>query len=466
MHSPGFPSGDQSSRRTTASSAIASRKRHKNMFKSMFMNTGDIPGRRRTATRILCVLIVLPWFITGSVHSQEESAESSTSVTLRGNVICNRATGAKDWFWDPKDGDHTPVIYALEGTPEVNAQLAEIMKNYPESGLDVDHAKRVQEQFDKHLKIYIAPGAMAEQIHKSVEAGSLLLELTGTLSEKDGKKWIKVTGYRPSRVAYPAKMLAPDRPLAPAGAEPLVLKINEKLSLKCILLPAGRFLQGSPFYQRRYQDEFPHEVVLTRSFYMSEIPITQEIFEAVMGGTNPSPEKGPRLPVEGATRASIEKFCQILTRQNQCTVRLPTDAEWEYACRVGTSNPCFSEKYKDQISETGGKSSKTPVQTKQANAWGLYDMLCGGWHITRDFKADNVREKQIDPQGPDENDRRVHREGAGRLYKTRGGPHYDHIRPNIHGAATRIGTLWEGGSLIFRVVVESKNANPNSSRPD
>ena len=61
-------------------------------------------------------------------------------------------------------------------------------------------------------------------------------------------------------------MLAADRPFAPAGKDPLVLKINDKLNLKCILLPAGRFLQGSPFYQRRYQDEYPHEVVLTKPF--------------------------------------------------------------------------------------------------------------------------------------------------------------------------------------------------------
>ncbi len=426
----------------------------------------DVLGRLRTSARILSASILLLTLDPGVTRGQDASQAQSTVVTLKGNAICSRATEAKDWFWDPKDGDHTPVIYAVEGTPEIAAQLAEIMKGYPNSGLDADQAMRIQQQFDKHLKFYIAPGVMAEQIHKSVEAGSLLLELTGTLSEKDGKQWIKLTGYRPSRVAYPAKMLAPDRPFAPAGEKPLVLKINEKLSLKCVLLPAGRFLQGSPFYQRRYQDEFPHEVVLTRPFYMSEIPITQEIFEAVMGGKNPSSEKGPRLPVEGATRASIEEFCQILSRQNHCTVRLPTDAEWEYACRVGTSNPCFSEKYKDQISETGGKSSKTPVQTKQPNAWGLYDMLCGGWHITGDFKADNVREKQIDPRGPDEKDKRVHREASGRLYKTRGGRHYDHIRPNIHGAATRIGTLWEAGTLIFRVVVESKNANSDGPRPD
>ena len=82
------------------------------------------------------------------------------------------------------------------------------------------------------------------------------------------------------------------------------------------------------------------------------------------------------------------------------TVRLPTDAEWEYAARVGTSNPCFTEKYKDQISEAGSRPTTAPVRSKKPNAWGLYDMLCGGWHVTNDYKADNVRVKQVDPKGP------------------------------------------------------------------
>ena len=187
---------------------------------------------------------------------------------------------------------------------------------------------------------------------------------------------------------------------------------------------------------------------------MSETPVTQEMFEAVMG-RNPSRSRGPRFPVSDVPFADILEFCKRLSEQNHVTVRLPTDAEWEYAARVGTSNPCFTEKYQDQISETGGKPNHTPVRTKKPNAWGLYDMLCGGWHVTGDYKSDNVRVRQVDPKGPDARDKTVHGDATGKLHKTRGGPHYDHIRPNIHGAATDIGTIWEGGSGIFRVVVEA-----------
>jgi hypothetical protein len=66
--------------------------------------------------------------------------------------------------------------------------------------------------------------------------------------------------------------------------------------------------------------------------------------------------------------------------------------------------------------------------------------------------------KQVDPKGPDADNKQVHRDASGRLHKTRGGPHYDHIRPNIHGAAGEDGSIWEGGSPIFRVVVEAGTA--------
>jgi hypothetical protein len=81
-------------------------------------------------------------------------------------------------------------------------------------------------------------------------------------------------------------------------------------------------------------------------------------------------------------------------------------------------------------------------------------MFCGGWHLTADYKADNVRTRQVDPIGPARGDGTVHRDASGLLHKTRGGQHYDDIRPNIHGAAAENGRIWEPGSLIFRVVVE------------
>jgi formylglycine-generating enzyme required for sulfatase activity len=409
--------------------------------------------KRRTGILMAMILALTP--MADRAAARDEPQGSRAEVTIEGNVLCNRATDPKPWSWDPKDGDHTPIIYAIEGTPAIAEQTRKIMETYPDRGLDVENALRIQDEFSKHLKYFIAPGPIADKIHKEIEAGSRVLALTGTLSERGGKRWIEVARYEPARAHYPEKMLAPDRPFTPAG-EPIVLKISDTLTLKCIRLPAGRFLQGSPFYQRRYQDEYPHEVVLTRPFAMAEIPITQEMFEAVMG-RNPSRSKGARLPVEHVPFADIQEFCRRVSRQNGLTVRLPTDAEWEYAARVGTSNPCFAEKYKGQASETGGRPDSTPVRSKGPNAWGLYDMLCSGWHVTGDYKSDNFRVKQVDPKGPAASDPSVHRDASGRLHKTRGGRHYDHLRPSMHGAAGEDGSIWEGGSPIFRIAVEIKD---------
>ena len=88
------------------------------------------------------------------------------------------------------------------------------MSRYPERGLDVDDALRVQDEFTQHLKFFIVPGPIAQKVHKEVEAGSRLLALTGTVTRKDGRNWITVTRAEPAKVNYPARMLAPDRPFS------------------------------------------------------------------------------------------------------------------------------------------------------------------------------------------------------------------------------------------------------------
>jgi len=406
------------------------------------------------------VLVVSALVIAGGYlgAAEEKQATQSGEVTIRGNVVCNRTTIPVPWDQTSIDADHYPVVFAFEGTPEISAQLQEIMdKYYPDKGLDCDAAQKFLDEFSARLRYNVAPGPLTDKMHKEVEWGSQILAVTGVVSEKDGKKWIDVSRYEQTKIAYPAKMIAPDKPLVMPDKEPIMLKVDGGVTLKCVPIPAGRFLQGSPFYQQRYQDEFPHEVVLTKAYYMSETPVTQEAFEAVLA-KNPSPTKGAQCPVESAAWTDVTEFCRILSEKNGVKVRVPTDAEWEYAARVGTSNPCFTEKYKDQISTAGVKGSTTPVKSMKPNAWGLYDMLCGGWSVTSTYKVDNARAKEIDPQGPPVTDGSIQREATGPMHKSRGGYHYNFIRPNMHGAVSEGGGLWEGGTQIFRVVVDAESA--------
>jgi formylglycine-generating enzyme required for sulfatase activity len=173
-------------------------------------------------------------------------------------------------------------------------------------------------------------------------------------------------------------------------------------------------------------------------------------------GQNPTPEarRGPQNPVENAFWADIVEFCRRVSERTGRTVRLPTGAEFEYAARVGTSDACFPDKYRDQESDIGNKTSQAvPVKTKEPNAWGLYDMLTYyGWHACSDYDAENPTGKQVDPQGPIPGKDPIYFPGA---HRALGGDQYG-VRPNIHywyfeGPKPEADGHWVG---IFRVAVE------------
>jgi len=305
-----------------------------------------------------------------------------------------------------KGDDRILVLFVVEGTPEVEAALDAILKeNWPGDSIDGDQARKIQEAFEKRLKYYVTPGDLATKNLKEGRWANPARAVTGRTFEKDGKKWIDVSKLEPTRLNYPARMLAPDKPFVMPRKEPLILKVNDQLSLKCILLPAGKYFAGVPFYatydgDRRYDDDYPAMLTLTRGFCLAEIPVTQEMYEALMGN-NPSDQKGPQLPVTRVSSVDMGKFCEVLSEKNQRKVRLPTQAEWEWAARVGTSNPPFNRKYADQINVGPGGKTFLPVKSRQPNAWGLYDMICGpSWEIIRDRRQFS-RKDAVDPYYPD-----------------------------------------------------------------
>jgi formylglycine-generating enzyme required for sulfatase activity len=340
--------------------------------------------------------------LAGFAGAEDQLPGKGAEVTIRGSMICNGAC-----IPDPKTEDHGLVVFAIDGTAEIRAEVERIMKEfYPEKGLDADAAQKLMDQFSARLKFHIAPDSPA--LKDATNTGknhycmpALARAITGIITEKDRKKWITATKIEPATLKYPAQMLAADKPFVMPGKEPITLKIGDKLTLKCIAIPPGKFLMGTPVCMWPYHvEEYPHLVTLTKPFYMAEIPITQEMYEAVMGN-NPSTVKDSQLPVQNPSFADVKKFCRIVSEKNGRKVRLPTDAEWEYAARVGTSNPPFGEKYKEQNS-TGPDGFKAPlrVRSKKPNAWGLYDMASCWWEISADKGMYNVRKSEVDPQYP------------------------------------------------------------------
>jgi formylglycine-generating enzyme required for sulfatase activity len=354
--------------------------------------------------------------LAACAFSQAQSQAPDTEVTLKGSMVCNGACVP-----DPKAEDHAMVIFVIDGTAEIRAEVERIvMEFYSDKGLDADAAQKLMDQFSARLKFYIAPDSPALRDQKNTVKNHYCMPaaasaVTGVVTERDGKKWITATRIEPARLKYPDRMMAADKPFVMPDRDPLILKVGDKLTLKCVAIPPGKFLMGTPVYTWPYfVEEYPHMVTLTKPFWMAEVPVTQKVYEAVMGN-NPSKVKDPQLPVQDPPFAAIEKFCQILTERNGRKVRLPTDAEWEYGARVGTSNPGFAEKYKEQNS-TGpnGFKAPLPVKSRRPNAWGLYDMASCWWEISADRGMYNVRHAEVDPHylptgaGP-----RVQRSGRG-----------------------------------------------------
>jgi hypothetical protein len=351
-------------------------------------------------------------------QAKDAASQKAAPVTLQGSLVCNGAC-----IPDPKTGDHVMVVFAIDGTMAVRAEMQRIVKEfYPARGLDADAARKLMDQFSARLKYYLDPASPVLAGDKNRGKNHYCMPaqpraVTGIVTEKDGRKWIRATRIEPARLRYPDIMLKPDKPFVMPDKKPVLLKISDRLTLRCMPIPPGKFLMGTPVYMWPYfVEEYPHMVKLTRPYYLAEIPVTQEMFEAVLGH-NPSTVKDPKLPVQNPRFADIDRFCRILSKKNGKTVRLPTDAEWEYAARVGTSNPPFAARYQDQNS-TGKSGFKAPlrVKSRRPSAWGLYDMASCWWEISADRGMYNVRHDAVDPHyPPDAKNPRQQRSGRGIL---------------------------------------------------
>lgn len=185
-------------------------------------------------------------------------------------------------------------------------------------------------------------------------------------------------------------------------------------------IPSGRFTMGSPASEEgRFSVETPHEVVLSRGFFMAETECTQRQWESLMGG-NPSGFQGPDLPVEQVSWNEAMEFCRRLTEVHQregrlapgWIWRLPTEAEWEYASRAGSVGPRHGEL--DAIAWHEGNSGKRThaVRGREPNDWGLYDTIGNVFEWCLDWQGEYPSGPQLDPAGSESGTSRVGRGGS------------------------------------------------------
>ena len=184
--------------------------------------------------------------------------------------------------------------------------------------------------------------------------------------------------------------------------------------------PAGAFTMGSPKSEDgRDNDETQHKVTLTKGFWMLETEVTQKQWKAVMGSNPDCKFKGDNLPVENVSWTDCQEFCKKCA-QLGFPVQLPTEAQWEYACRAGTTGAYAGNLdemawygYYSNPKGTSKEATTHPVGTKKPNAWGLYDMHGNVWEWCQDWYAKEYPSGSVtDPTGPSSGSYRVVRGGG------------------------------------------------------
>jgi formylglycine-generating enzyme required for sulfatase activity/serine/threonine protein kinase len=184
-----------------------------------------------------------------------------------------------------------------------------------------------------------------------------------------------------------------------------------------VLIAAGRFMMGSPESEKnRDNDETQHEVTITKPYYMGKYEVTQEQWKMVMGDS-PSNNKEAKFPVTNVSWADCQEFIKKLNSKTSGGFRLPTEAEWEYACRAGTSTAyTFGDSLTKGDANYGdgaaGRESIKATGNFKPNAFGLYDMHGNVWEWCEDWKADYPRGAVTDPKGPATGECRVLRGGS------------------------------------------------------
>lgn len=218
-------------------------------------------------------------------------------------------------------------------------------------------------------------------------------------------------------------------PAPAAGGRSLAVDLHGGAMMEFVWIEPGTFAMGSPLYDpERRADEGPvRQVAISKGFYLGRYEVTQAQWLAVMGT---APWTGKRFVVQGADRPAVyiswtdlEEFLRRLNEAAGATLyRLPTEAEWEYACRAGTTTRWF---FGDDVGPLGdyawfiengpaaGLSAAQPVGGKRPSPWGLYDIYGNAWEWVHDwYQPAYPSLDQVDPAGPSSGAARAMRGGG------------------------------------------------------
>jgi len=194
-----------------------------------------------------------------------------------------------------------------------------------------------------------------------------------------------------------------------ARGEETTSEARQVFAARFVTVAPGTFTMGSKAGER---NERPvRQVMIGREFELQETEITQAQWEAVMG-SNPSHFRGADRPVETASWHDVQEFIDRLNARGEDRYRLPTEAEWEYACRAGTTLEFAGELDEMGYYDKNSGLATHSVRRKRPNAWGLYDMHGNVWEWVQDWYDRYQRKQVLNPAGPLKGSLRVVRGGG------------------------------------------------------
>jgi formylglycine-generating enzyme required for sulfatase activity len=313
------------------------------------------------------------------------------------------------------------IITASEINAYIQPKVAELAEQTPEFGslpgseggefvfVAADTATdwvSKQRELEAELGRLQAQAKQAETKAKELEARQKAAELAQRIAEARRKKEAAEKRIKELAMAQKPDLTRIDKK-----------SFTNSIGMKFVWIPAGSFMMGG---ESGDSDEKPvHKVTLSKGFYMQTTEVTQGQWKKVMGN-NPSYFKncGDTCPVESVSWNEVQGFIEKLNQMEGTNkYRLPTEAEWEYACRAGSSSKYSfgnSEgglgKYAWYDDNSGGKAH--PVSQKKPNAWGLYDMHGNVWEWVEDWYGDYPSGAVTDPSGPSGGSYRVFRGGS------------------------------------------------------
>jgi formylglycine-generating enzyme required for sulfatase activity len=275
---------------------------------------------------------------------------------------------------------------------------------------------------------------LAVVIYVKTDGGTVKIELSDPTANVE----VKVDGKQRAQPKQSGKTESPPPAIAPFDAATakqrqaawakhlgVPVEITNSIGMKLVLIPPGEFLMGSPDsdLEAAAKEKPQHRVQITKPFYLATYEVTQAEYQKVLG-INPSTFKdsGEDAPVESVSWDDAQTFCRKLSELSSEQAsgrpyRLSTEAEWEYACRAGSTS---KYSFGDSEEELGNYAwydrnagNKThPVGEKQANAWGLYDMHGNVKEWCQDWDGPYEAGPASDPLGPGSASRYVFRGGC------------------------------------------------------